>query len=175
MFRRLFSRFLNRDAPSPVNPEAGGDDFELPPQFPRVRGVYQLTKEWQVTLPGEFALRFEQGEFGTDLVLWRKGITCWTTVYTMKAGETPASTLEWIRRDAPEAAAVETFLTPDSSPIRYAYLLHETEEDAPERWALYSFAFGQSGHIMMSIYFDDKDDIELAKEIWASLTEEATS
>jgi hypothetical protein len=53
---------------------------EILPQFPRVRGDYQMTRGWHVTLPDEYAKRFEKGEFGTNLVLWRPSITCWTTV-----------------------------------------------------------------------------------------------
>ena len=167
MLRRLFT-LLTGAAATVSSTSTGG---EIPPQFPRVSGEYQMTKEWAVTLPGEFAKRFEKGEFGTDLVLWRKGITCWTTVYNMKKGDTPASTLAWIKKDTPKKT-VRTFEHADTKPPRYAYLLHETtEEGQPERWALYSFAFGERGHVMMSIYFDQESDVELAKKIWMSITE----
>ena len=130
-----------------------------------------MTKEWWVTLPAEFAKRYEKGDFGTDLVLWRKGITCWTTAYHMKAGETPLSTLKWIKEDTPKAT-VQVLEPPDTMPLRYAYILHETtEEGQPERWALYSYTFGGRGHIMMAIYYDREPDLEIAKKIWLSITE----
>jgi hypothetical protein len=144
---------------------------EIPPQFPRVSGECQMTKGWWVTLPDEFAKRYEKDEFGTDLVLWRKGITCWTTAYNMKAGETPASTLKWIKEDTPKKT-VQIIEPTDTRLLRYAYVLHETtEKGQPERRALYSYTFGESGHIMMAIYYDQESDLELAKKIWMSITE----
>ena len=143
---------------------------EPPPQFPRVRGEYQMTRGWRVTLPDEYAKRFEEGEFGTDLVLWRPGITCWTSVYNQKEGETPAAAYDW-RKAAAAKDAVEVFELRDSKPLRFGYLLHEKPKDDPERWALYTFTFGESGHVMMTIYFDRRQDLETAKKIWFSTTE----
>jgi hypothetical protein len=143
---------------------------EPAPQFPRVRGDYQMTREWRVTLPDEYAKRFEKGELGTDLVLWRSGITCWTTVYNQKDGETPITTLEWRRGNKPKDA-VQEFEFRDSKPLRYGYLLHETPKDDKERWALYTCTFGESGHVLMAIYFDRQQDIETAKKIWFSITD----
>ena len=143
---------------------------EIPPHFPRVRGDYQMTRKWRVTLPDEYAKRFEKREFGTDLVLWRSGITCWTTIYDQKEGETPETTYEWRKKDSSKDA-VQLFEFRDSRPLRYGYLLHEKPEDDRERWALYTFTFCSGCHVMMSIYFDRKDDIEAAKKIWFSITE----
>jgi len=143
---------------------------EPPPQFPRVRGEYQMTENWKVTLPDEFAKRFEKGEFGTDLVLWRSGITCWTTVYAQKKGETPLSTLEWRKKEASKEA-IQVFEYRDSKPLRFGYLLHEKPTDDPERWALYTCTFGESGHVLMAIYFDRKEDLEIAQKIWMSIAE----
>lgn len=143
---------------------------EPPPKFPRVRGVYQMTQEWRVELPDEYAKRFEKGEFGTDLVLWRPGITCWTSIYNQKEGETPAETLAWRKSKAPKDAVREFEFT-DKQPLRYAYLLHETPKDDPPRWALYTFSFGESGHVMMTIYFDREQDLETAKAIWLSISD----
>ncbi|MCX6848323.1 MAG: hypothetical protein NTY98_05340 [Verrucomicrobia bacterium] len=143
---------------------------EPTPKFPRVRGVYQMTQEWRVELPDEYAKRFEKGEFGTDLVLWRPGITCWTSIYNQKEGETPAETLAWRKSKAPKEA-VRVFEFTDKEPLRYAYLLHETPKDDPPRWALYTFSFGGSGHVMMTIYFDREQDLETAKAIWQSISD----
>lgn len=143
---------------------------EPPTKYPRVRGDYQMTRGWRVTLPDEYAKRFEEGKLGTDLVLWRPGITCWTTVYNQKTGETPATTYEWRKREASKDA-VEVFEFRDSKPLRYGYLLHEKPKDAPERWALHTYTFGENGHVLMAIYFDRKQDVETAKKIWLSITE----
>lgn len=142
------------------------------PQFPRVRGDYQMTLNWRVTLPDEYAKRFEEGRFGTDLVLWRPGITCWTTAYNQKEGETPTTTYEWRKAEAPKDA-VEIFEFSTSKPLRFGYLLHEKPKDDPERWALYTYTFGERGHVLMAIYFDRRQQIETAKKIWFSITETA--
>jgi hypothetical protein len=167
MLRRLLALMTIAAAASNATATAA----EIPPQFPRVSGEYQMTKDWWVTLPDTFAKRYEKGEFGTDLVLWRKGITCWTTAYTMKEGETPASTLKRVKEDAP-TKTVQTIEHTDAKPLRYAYILHETTETGqPERWALYSYTFGERGHIMMAIYYDREADLDVAKKIWKSITE----
>lgn len=140
------------------------------PEFPRIKGVYPMTREWRVELPDEYARRFEEGEHGTDLVLWRPGITCWTRIYNQKEGETPAETLAWRKSNTSEEA-LRVFEFTDKEPLRYACLLHETQEDAPPRWGLYTFTFGSSGHVMMTIYFDREEDLETAKGIWLSVEE----
>src|SRR3954464_2702751 len=95
---------------------------EPPPQFPRVRGDYQMTREWRVTLPDEYAKRFEKGELGTDLVLWRSGMTCWVSIYDQKAGEPPAAPFAWRKGRKPKDA-VQEFEFVDNKPLRYGYLL----------------------------------------------------
>lgn len=129
-----------------------------------------MTQEWRVELPDEYAERYETGEHGTELVLWRPGITCWTSIYDQKEGETPAETLAW-RKSKASKDAVQVFEFTDKPPLRFAYLLHETQEDAPPRWGLYTFTFGEGGHVMMSIYFDREEDLEPAKAIWLSITD----
>jgi hypothetical protein len=143
---------------------------EPAPQFPRVHGDYQMTPNWRVTLPDEFAKRFENGEFGTDLVLWRPGITCWITAYNQKEGETPAATLEWRKSNKPKEA-IQEFEFRDSKPLRYGFLLHEKPKDDKERWGLHTLTFGESGHVLMVIYFDRRQDLEIAKKIWLSIND----
>lgn len=166
MVRSLMSGLVFPLLLSPTRIEGG----EIPPEYPRVRGEYQLTKEWKVSLPGEFAKRFEKSKSGTDLVLWKKGMTCWTAVYNQKEGETPESTYAW-RKAAASKEALEIFEFGDQKPMRFGQLLHEKPEDDHERWALYTFTFGESGHVSMAIYFDRKEDLEMAKKIWLSIAE----
>lgn len=142
----------------------------VPPQFSHVRGDYQMTRGWRVTLPDEYAKRLEEGKFGKDLVLWRPGITCWTTVFNQKKSETPMSSYDWRKTEASKGA-VQIFEFRDTKPLRFGYLVQEKPKDDAERWALYTFTFGESGHVFMAIYFDRKEDIEIAKKIWFSITE----
>jgi hypothetical protein len=141
------------------------EDRPISSQFPRVRGIYQMTDTWSVTLPSEFAKRFEEG----SLVLWRKDLTCWTAGYNLKEGETPKQRFDRLKSDAPKDA-IERWESTDSIPLRFAYLLYE-KEDAGERWALYTITVGNRSHVMMAIYFDKKEDLEEARAIGMSINE----
>jgi len=138
--------------------------------FPRVQGLYQMTRAWSVTLPDEFARRFEESEFSTDLVLWRPGITCWSTAYNYREGDTPQSSYDLWRLDCP-AEAVEVFDFKDTSPLRFGFLLYEQEPGKSARWALHTYTFGEQGWMLMAIYYDDPATLGLAKQIWFSLIE----
>ncbi|WP_395747656.1 hypothetical protein [Prosthecobacter sp.] len=143
---------------------------EAPQEFERVRGVVQITRTWRVELADEFAKRYVEGENGTDLVLWRPGITCWTNAYGPKEGETPEQTLAWRKSKTPKGA-VKVFEAVEKKPLRYGYLLRETPKGEAERWGLYTFTFGESGHVMMAIYFDQEKDLKTATAIWMSVEE----
>ena len=137
----------------------------LRPDFPVVEGRYQMTKDWAVTLPGQFNQRIEDGA----LVLWRPGITAWTIIWNNNKAESQEERLDWLRRDtSPEAfdSKVET----DGDITRYAYRLTEQREGANVQ-GLYAFAIGVDGHVQMAIYFDDERDLETAREMWRSLDE----
>lgn len=137
----------------------------LHPNFPVVKGRYQITKEWAVDLPGEFNRRFEDG----SLVIWRPGFTIWTTVWNNDHDETLDQRLNWIEADSsPDAHSQETEKV--GGLIRYAYRLEEESHDS-RRPAFYCFAIGQNGHVQMAIYFDREDDLATAKQIWRSLEE----
>jgi hypothetical protein len=134
------------------------------PKFPTVRGRYEMTDNWSIELKDEYKKRFEDG----SLVLWRPGITSWIVVYNAKPSMTREDALKWRKQDTDKKKEQE-FEVSDEKYLRWAYLLFEkTEQDA--RWALYSFTFGKdSGHVMMATYFDDKKDLEKAKQLWMSL------
>jgi dihydroorotase-like cyclic amidohydrolase len=134
------------------------------PKFPTVKGRYQMTDNWSIELKEDHKQRFEDG----SLVLWRPGMTSWIVVYNAKPGTTREDALKWRKRDADKNRTQE-FEASDDKHLRWAYLLFEkTKED--ERWALYSFTFGKdSGHVQMATYFDDRKDLEKAKQLWMSL------
>jgi len=135
-----------------------------PPKFPTVTGRYQMTDNWSVELKDEYKKRYEDG----SLVLWRPGITSWIVLYNAKPKMTREDALKWRKQDA-DKQRVQEFATSDEKHLRWAYLLFEKTGDE-QRWALYSFTFGQdSGHVMMVTYFDDKKDLEKAKLLWTSL------
>ena len=135
-----------------------------PAKFPTVKGRYQMTDTWSIELKDECKKRYEDD----CLVLWRPGITSWIIVYNAKPGMTREDALKWRKKDA-DKKRVQEFEVRDDRYLRWAYLLFEKTQD-DERWALYSFTFGKdSGHVMMSTYFDDKKDLEKVKRLWMSL------
>ena len=124
-----------------------------------------MTTRWSIGLESQYRRRVEDG----DLVIWRPGITNWIAVWGMKEGETKEGKLQWIQETA-SSDAVETYEKEKDGYVAWAYLLYEkTEED--ERWALYSFIIGESGHVQLATYFDEKKDLDVAIDLWMSLEE----
>lgn len=148
-------------------PETKSRPMELHPDFPIVKGNYQMTKSWSVNLPTQFNQRIEDG----DLVLWRPGFTIWATVWNNDESESQQERLKSIQDDSSPGAFGE--ITEISDRIsRYAYRLREDSEDNREP-AFYGFAIGARGHVQMAIYFDSPDDLAEAEEIWRSINEKS--
>jgi hypothetical protein len=137
------------------------------PPFPRVSGVYQMTRQWSVSLPSEFFRRVEDKQ----LVLWKPGLTCWVSVWNARPDDTPQSMYQWRRADIAKSS-ISVFEEPDRPQPRFAYLLKEQSGER-EAWAFYGFTFGTSGHILFSIYFDEERDLDVAKDIWRGVVESA--
>jgi len=141
------------------------DHRMLNPKFPTVEGRYQMTAGWAVTLPGKFNRRLEDG----SLVFWRPGITAWTNVWENNKRESREDRLKWISGDA-SADSFDAETHVDANVTRFAYRLTERREKAAVH-AVHAFAIGQDGHVQMAIYFDNEDDLRIAKQLWNSLEE----
>jgi hypothetical protein len=144
-----------------------------PEDFPLVTGEYRMTKTWSISLPEEYRCRFEDD----SLVIWRPGITMWISAWGMQDGETPASTLASIKSDTnyPPAEVLEL---QHPTCLCYGRFYHETDNadgEPDDRWTLTTFTIGQSGQVMMSVYFDEKSDLEKAKQLWLSIKETANN
>jgi hypothetical protein len=137
----------------------------LHPEYPIVEGKYQMTKEWSVDLPLKFNRRFEDD----SLVIWRPGFTMWIVVWGNNHNETPKERLAWTKKDISEDS-FDIMEEEDSDILRYSYRLKEESEDN-RLPAFYCFAIGRKGHVQLAIYFDNKEDIETAHQIWRSLRE----
>jgi hypothetical protein len=137
----------------------------LHPDFPVISGVYQMTSDWSVDLPGEFNRRIEEG----SLVIWRPGITLWIAVWDNPQDTTPQELLAELRDDIGPGAY--DIVSESSRGIeRLRYRLEETSGDKRVA-AFYSFAVGESGHVQMSVYFDDERTVAVADQLWRSLRE----
>lgn len=133
--------------------------------FPIVEGVYKMTNEWSISLPGKFNRRIEDG----DLVIWRPGLTIWVTVWGNDKDETNADRLNRIKNDiSPDAIDIET--SANANILRLSYRLKETEEQGAVA-AFYCFAVGKNGHAQMAIYLDKESDVKYAQVILQSLIE----
>jgi hypothetical protein len=134
-------------------------------EFPIVQGRYQMTKSWSIEVLGEHKRRFAEG----NLALWRHGITHWIAVWNLPAETTPTATLDWVKRDKPEAV-IEEYEEVRTGYLGWGFLQEEKNEGA-DRWAFYSYTIGRHGYVQMASYIDDLQDLESALGVWRSLAE----
>ncbi|MFT5526448.1 MAG: hypothetical protein ACI9G1_003484 [Pirellulaceae bacterium] len=145
---------------SPVDP----DDC-LHPDYPVVTGDYQLTGTWSVSLPLKFSRREEDGA----VVLWRPGLTIYIVSWNNDDEDSIDSYLSQIKSDVSRDAFEKTE-NRSGAVTQFSYRLVEDDGDA-----LYGFAIVNSGHLQVSIYFDEEDDVELVRSIFASMAHTAGS
>jgi hypothetical protein len=136
----------------------------LHPDFPVVEGRYRLTESWTLALPGKFNRRIEDGQ----MVIWRPGFTIWITVWGNDAGKTPQQLCDYVRSD-PNPASFDGKTIDHRAIVWHSYRLRETAEQGRAA-GLYAFAFAAEGQVNASFYFDSESDVEVAKQIWLSLS-----
>ena len=137
----------------------------LHPDYPVVEGEYRLTNEWSVVLPEAFNRRFE----GEQMVLWRPGFTIWLCAWMNNHRQSREERISADLARLP-AAAYDVRQLPDDGALKLQYRLDE-ESDDERQPAFYSRAYGFSGHIQMSIYFDEEEHLEIAERLLNSLVE----
>lgn len=137
----------------------------LHPDFPVVEGEYQMTKDWFITLPGKFNRRLNKDQ----LVIWRPGITIIVFVWNNDLDESQDQRLAYIKRQmSKQAFGAERVM--DGKMLRYAYRLTENRDEGVVH-ALYAYGIGENGHVQAVFYVEDETDLEMARNIWRSLTE----
>jgi hypothetical protein len=53
---------------------------------------------------------------------------------------------------------------------RFGYLLMESDDEKGARWALYATTVSPVGsHLWIAFYFDQKEDLDWAREAWDSV------
>lgn len=134
-----------------------------PPDFPLVDGDYAMTDSWLVQLPAQFCRRIEDG----SLVLWRPGVTAWTTIWNLD-GIPPAERLESIKQTASPERFEERHRV-DGAVTYYQYRLVDTNEQGDLN-SFYVFALTERQYVQLSVYFDGAEDEVLARQFIAGLT-----
>jgi len=133
-------------------------------RFPEVNGRYQITSEWSIYLENRYLKRFEED----NLVFWKKGLTIYIAIWDLYKNS-KQETLKWIKEDSCQKP-IEKYEFVRDRYLYYGYLLEE-DIDNNKRWALYVFTIANSGYVQMAIYFDNKEELEVAKDIWSTLEE----
>lgn len=143
---------------SPVDP-----DNCLHPEFPVVTGDFQLTSAWSLSLPLKFNRRVEDG----SLILWRSGVTIYFNAWNNDHDESIDTRLTQLKADVSSDAF--EFQEQETGGIqRFSYRLVEDGVSA-----LYGFVVADGGHLQVAVYFDDASEAELARSMFASVTENA--
>lgn len=137
----------------------------LHPDFPVIHSRYEMTKEWSIDLPEQFNRRFED----KSLVIWRPGLTMWIIVWDNNKSETPEARLAKFKARISERA-FDLDESREASVIYFSYRLIEADDDDRVP-AFYGFAIGESGHVQISIYFDQESDATEAAAIFKGVRE----
>jgi hypothetical protein len=128
-----------------------------------------MTDDWAVVLPQKFSRRVDDG----DLVIWRPGFTMRIAVWNNDRKETAEQRLSWIMETmSPDAYDVEEDLEGHVLRLNYR-LVEETDDDRVS--AFYCYAVAEHSHVQIAFYFDDEEDLTLAREIWRSLDSRRTA
>src|SRR5215831_11969091 len=137
--------------------------MDLHPDFPIVEGHYRMTTEWVIVLPSKFNRRIEDG----DLVLWHPGFTAWIVVWGNDKNQSKEKRLEELKQDrSPQSFDAKEHLKGPT--LYYTYRLQEQAEDKRVP-ALYCFAFSDTSHVQMSLYFDKESDVSVAESLCLNL------
>ena len=125
--------------------------MSLHPDYPVVRGSYQMTDEWAVTLPDEFNRRIKDG----SLVLWRPTLTFWVTVWGNDKGTSEEKRLTSILEAASDLRSEQQIERTDKL-VRLTYELPEEDRSRPKSVykSISGYVIAPIGHVQISAYFD---------------------
>ena len=93
------------------------------------------------------------------------GLTLWIEVYSYPPQTAPEDHQRQLRqrRDLPPGAEVL-----EAGPERFGYAFQEVEQ-GQQRWSLQCWVFGAEDQVMMAVYFDREQHLELALRLWKSI------
>lgn len=138
---------------------AGDDDQGREADAPVAVGDFALSPSWALSLPREFHRRVENG----DLVLSSPGLTLYIVAWNNDKNDRIASRLGQLKKSVP-AEAFEPIDTRRRDLAQFSYRLVEGGVQAVQ-----GFVVAPTGHLQVSIYFDDAADLETARAIFLSV------
>jgi hypothetical protein len=140
--------------------------MNLNPDFPVVEGLFRLTREWELELPGRFNRRMEEG----SMVLWRPGLTFWIAVWGREADKTPEETLALLLEFA-SPDRIDEKVDRAGDLVRLTYRLHEQdpERNPAEYTSISGYVIAPSGHVQITAYADDVAATSAGEQVIASV------
>ncbi|MCK4635468.1 MAG: hypothetical protein KAT32_01265 [Candidatus Moranbacteria bacterium] len=135
----------------------------LNPDFPIIKGEFQMTKNWSINLPIDFNKRIEEG----SLVIWKKDFTIWINVLGSEKF-TKKEQINFVKNNISKDH-YDFFEENESGLYRFKYKLDEFEDCLEVN----TFVFGELGYVQMSFYYDNDKDTDIVNKIWRSVKENA--
>jgi hypothetical protein len=142
---------------------AFGGQKMLHPDFPVVKGKYQMTPEWSLTLGQEHNRRVDEG----SLVLWRPDFTVWINIWGNDNNESIEERLKWITAESSPNAFDVNSVTKGSAHA-FLYRLNETG-NGKVTFSYNGYILANDSHVQVSVYFDSESEVSEAKSIIESI------
>ena len=128
---------------------------------------YQLTENWQISLPDGFQRRKE----GAHGIFWTPGLTMITTVFHYE-GESERQALLENLRDKAQSEGHKTIEDAEDDEFlqRFGYLQMEEIQPEHKRLVLHAFTLAPQSCLQTSFYVDRPEDFDTALKTWKSAT-----
>ncbi len=123
-----------------------------------------ITNQWQLRLDTEFQHRTE----GDHLILWTKGISILTTVFSYSGEKDREMLLANLSAKA-QAKELEIIQEVNENLVRFGYLQPEEVRPGWARLALHAFTMAEFSCLQTSIYLDRVEDLQKGLLIWRDL------
>lgn len=123
-----------------------------------------ITNQWQLRLNAEFQHRTE----GNHLILWTKGISILTTVYSYSGEKDRKMLLANLSAKA-QAKNQQIIQEISADLVRFGYLQPEEVRPGWTRLALHAFTMAKFSCLQTSIYLDRVEDLQKGLIIWRDL------
>ena len=126
---------------------------------------YQLTENWQISLPDGFQRRKE----GAHGIFWTPGLTMITTVFHYE-GESERQALLENLRDKAQSEGHKTIEDAEDDEFlqRFGYLQMEEIQPEHTRLVLHAFTLAPQSCLQTSFYVDRPEDFDTALKTWKS-------